>query len=391
MLFPHSSQDSDLVQKYRLKASHCSHSLFLDLKERLVPQAEDRVFSLCAVWRDAASGLCLSNDEKRRAVKLELDVACQRLSAAALILRQFFMTCGGDGTVHWLERRQQEGAITLVQAAFDLSSTFRDHLFSPAKTTVLCSATLTSQKSFNFCQSRLGLASPLIDRPVRGIIYPSPFDYEHHALFGVPIDIAAPDTREYAEQLPFLCAKLIVASGGGALVLFTSYAMLQSTFEKTQQLLRDSPYSFLKQGDQSRRLIIDAFRGVNNGVLFATASFWEGVDVPGAALRSVIIAKLPFDVPSDPLAEARAEELKKNGANPFFTYSLPRACVRFKQAFGRLIRRKDDRGAVVCLDNRLLTKSYGKAFFNSLPPCPVLKETFADLTERLKAFYTAST
>ena len=219
------------------------------------------------------------------------------------------------------------------------------------------------------------------------MIYPSPFDYQRRALFGIPLDLPAPDTGEYAEQLPQRCAELIMTSGGGTLILFTSHASMQSTFERTQKILGSAPFSLMKQGDQSRRLTIDAFRCVNNAVLFATASFWEGIDVPGAALRSVIIAKLPFDVPSEPLAEARAEALKKRGENPFFTYSLPRACVKFKQAFGRLIRRKDDRGAVVCLDNRLLTKPYGKMFLNSLPPCPIVKAPFADLTRSLKEFF----
>jgi ATP-dependent DNA helicase DinG len=379
--------DSDLSQKLRLKESHFSRPVFQDIKKELMPKAEDSVLTFCAVWRDAVSSLSVSNNEKKRAVKLEFDLACQRLSSAMTALRQFFMTCGSDGVVHWMERQSKDGCLNLVQAAFDLSSTLREHLFSPAKTTVLCSATLSTGKNFDFCQSRLGLINPHIDRSVRGVIYPSPFDYEKHVLFGIPIDISAPDTREYAEQLPMYCAKLIETSGGGTLILFTSHASMQMTFERTQGILGTAPFSLLKQGDQSRRLTIDAFRSVNNAVLFATASFWEGIDVPGSSLRSVIIAKLPFDVPSEPLAEARAEALKKRGENPFSKYSLPRACVRFKQAFGRLIRRKDDRGSVVCLDNRLLTKPYGKVFLNSLPSCPVVKANFADLTRSLKDFF----
>jgi ATP-dependent DNA helicase DinG len=386
-LLPSSPSDSDLSQKIRLKEAHFSHPAFEELKRELMPMVEDKVLAFCAVWHDVASSLSISHNEKKRVVKVEIDLACQRLTAAMTALRQFFTTCGENGVVNWVERQPKEGYISLVQVAFDLSSALRDHLFSPAKTSVLCSATLSTGGNFNFCQSRLGLDSTRIDRPVRGVIYPSPFDYEKRSLFAIPVDIPAPDTREYGQQLPSRCAELIKASGGGTLILFTSYASMQTTFERTQELFRDSPFSLLKQGDQSRRHTIDVFRGASNAVLFATASFWEGIDVPGDALRSVIITKLPFDVPSEPLAEARAEALKKQGENPFFKYSLPRACVKFKQAFGRLIRRKDDRGAVVCLDNRLLTKPYGKIFLNALPRCPIVKVPFADLTRSLKEFF----
>lgn len=386
-VFTAGSAEGERSQRLRLKEAHRSHPLFKEVKEVLVPKAEDSILSFCAIWRDVASSLLLSHNEKKRSIKAELDLACQRLHSSAHTLRNFFMTCGEEGVVHWLEKDHAEGCFSLVQAAFDLSSTLKNHLFSPAQTTVLCSATLSTGKNFDFCRGRLGLNDESLGHPVHTHIYPSPFDYEKHVVFAIPTDIASPDSREYAEQLPLHCAQLIQTSAGGTLILFTSYASMQATFERTQNLLKESPFVLFKQGDQSRRLTIDSFREIHNGVLFATASFWEGIDIPGAALRSVIIAKLPFDVPSDPLAEARAEAMKRRGQNPFVSYSLPRACVKFKQAFGRLIRRKDDRGAVICLDNRLLSKPYGKVFLSSLPPCPVVQANMAEVTQNLKHFF----
>jgi ATP-dependent DNA helicase DinG len=386
-VLPRGLGDGDLLQKVRLKEPHRAHPALQELRGQLVPMAEDRILLLCAAWKEAASTLS-SHNEKKKAVKGELDMACQRLSSAVVTLRQFFISLGQEGVVHWLERDPKLSSVCLCHVSFDLSAMLREHLFLPAKTTVLCSATLSTNKNFTFCQSRLGLSAPLMDRKVSEVIYPSPFEYEKRSVFAIPLDISSPDTKEYADYLPQQCAELIEVSGGGTMILFTSYASMQKTFEKTQSLLQGSPVVFFKQGDQSRRLTIDGFKEANNSVLFATASFWEGVDIPGKALRSVIIAKLPFDVPTEPLAEARAEALVKSGKNPFAVYSLPRACVKFKQAFGRLIRKKDDRGAVVCLDNRLLTKPYGKVFLNSLPACPIVKANFAELTKLLKDFFS---
>jgi ATP-dependent DNA helicase DinG len=384
-MFPFQSTGNDLSQKVRVKDFHLTLPLFDELKRTLIPIAEDRALALCSVWREGVSCLSEVKSAQKRSVKLELDLACHRLSNAVAALRQFFMTCADESVVHWLER-DSKGETVLIQTPFDLSSSFQDHLFAPARSAILCSATLANGSNFNFCRSRFGLGGPQLGHQVQEVIYPSPFAYDKNALFGVPVDIPPPDTREYVEMLPRYCADLIESSAGGTLVLFTSYASMQMAYEKTKELLRTSAYSFFKQGDQSRRLTIDGFRAVNNAVLFATTSFWEGIDIPGPALRSVIIVKLPFDVPSDPIAEARVEALKKKGQNGFFMYSLPRACVRFKQAFGRLIRRKDDRGAVICLDTRLLTKPYGKVFLASLPPCPILKASTEDLMQSLKNF-----
>lgn len=383
---PLSFEESGLSQKFRLKEAHLSHPSVKELKSVFVPAAADRVLALCASWKEAAKFLS-SQNEKKKVVHGELETACQRLSESVITLSQFFSTLTEPGFVHWLEREPKSRDLSLVHVSFDLSTLLRDHLFSPAKTTVLCSATLSTSKNFAFCQSRLGLLPELLNRKVEGAIFASPFEYEKHSVFAVPLDIPSPDTSEYSNQLPQKCARLIEVSGGGTLILFTSYASMQKTFEGTKAFLQGSSVNLFKQGDLSRRLTIEAFKEGNNSVLFATASFWEGVDIPGETLRSVIIAKLPFEVPTEPLAEARAEALTKAGKSPFAVYSLPRACVKFKQAFGRLIRTKDDRGVVVCLDNRLVTKPYGKVFLNSLPSCPVVKAPFAEVEKALREFF----
>ena len=381
-VFSQGSSESDGIQKARITESLALHPLYEELKQNIVPKEYDRIMNFCSAWK--RTPFSLSKSAKKQALKSELDLACARLEKAAWTVRLFFLAALDPTEVRWIERHHN-GNTTLVRASFDLASTLQEHLFSCAKTAVLCSATLATGKNFNFLRSRLGLTTE--DIKLSETIVSSPFDYEKNALFAVPVDVPPPDSATYMEQLPRWCAQLIRASGGGTLVLFTSYAAMQLAFEQTKALLRTTPFTFLKQGDHSRKYTLETFAQDRDAVLFATASYWEGVDIPGDSLRSVIIAKLPFDVPSDPLAEARAEALKQKGESPFAAYALPRACMRFKQAFGRLIRRKGDRGVVICLDTRLLTKSYGSVFLKTLPPCPIVKTTIDEITKQVGQFF----
>ena len=181
--------------------------------------------------------------------------------------------------------------------------------------------------------------------------------------------------------------KTVYTSRGNAFVLFTSYGMLKKVYEELQEKFEQHRYLVMKQGDDHRQSLLNKFRENNYSVLFGTDSFWEGVDVVGEALRCVILVKLPFQVPSEPIVEARSEAIRNEGGNPFFEYAVPRAIVKFKQGFGRLIRNRHDRGCIVCLDSRLMTKNYGRSFINSLPPCLHLFRPGDKIPQEMHNFY----
>lgn len=264
----------------------------------------------------------------------------------------------GAGHVTWCERRGKSRLVGV--SPIDVSSVFRDSVVHRVPTVVLTSATLTTGGSFDFVKRRLG-----IDFEVDEAILPSPFDYASQAALYVP---ALPDPRSpaYFEAALDEVRRLVGLTRGGAFVLCTSNRMMTRFAERCRPLLKGRPVYV--QGEAPKGALLERFRADGDAVLFATMSFWEGVDVPGDALRLVVIDKLPFDVPSDPLVEARCRRLEEEGEQPFIRYLVPSAALTLKQGFGRLIRSRRDRGVVAVLDGRLRTKGYGKVFLRSLPP-----------------------
>ena len=224
---------------------------------------------------------------------------------------------------------------------------------------------------------------------VQKSLYPSPFNYASQAALGLPDDMPDPTDPNYNNAASDAILKLLEASKGGAFVLFTSYRSLQATYQQLKDPLEKRGLRPLKQGEMSRKDLIKAFKETRYGVLFGTDSFWEGVDVAGEALRLVIIQKLPFKVPSEPLIQARLEKLKEEGKEPFRSYSLPQAILKLKQGFGRLIRKKSDHGAIVILDPRIKTKNYGKSFLKSLPVCHEVLGSLDEVVKGLKQFYAS--
>jgi ATP-dependent DNA helicase DinG len=247
-------------------------------------------------------------------------------------------------------------------------------LFEQIDTAVLTSATLSTGGNFRFIRSRVGLETA--DELVLG----SHFDFSKQAIIYIPRDIPEPREQEWVASACLHLEKILEASRGRAFVLFTSYSQMELVYEALRGRL---PFPMLLQGEKGRTGLLDHFRATPNAVLFATSSFWQGVDVQGEQLSCVVIDKLPFSVPSDPVVAARIRQLNESGGNAFYDYQIPEAIILLKQGLGRLIRSRADRGILALLDKRVLTKTYGRTFMNSLPPAPVthdwvrLREFFA--------------
>ncbi len=263
-----------------------------------------------------------------------------------------------DKYVTWLSLDRVYDTLTLNAAPLSVAEILQAQLFAQKQTNILASATITVNNSFEFMQERLGLAE------VEELQLDSPFDYEQQALVYIPSDIAEPNHRGYQQMVEDALISLCTATGGRTLALFTANSVLKQTYIGIQDALEEQEIAVLGQSiDGSRRTLLERFKESPRTVLLGTSSFWEGVDVVGDALSVLVITKLPFSVPNDPIFAARSEQFKE----PFNEYAVPQSILRFKQGFGRLIRSKEDRGIVVVLDKRLLTKKYGQIFLHSLP------------------------
>ncbi|HXF50845.1 MAG TPA: helicase C-terminal domain-containing protein [Dehalococcoidia bacterium] len=293
-----------------------------------------------------------------------LEAEALRTGVDDIILRE------NHDLVCWLSVSRRTGAVSVASAPMRVSDILRERLFEAKESVVLTSATLSSDGHFQYLNDRLGLESP------RELLLGSPFDYERSTLVLVPRDLPQPGDHGYQRAVEEALIDLCRASEGRALALFTSYAALRATYGAIRGPLEEDGILVLAHGiDGSPGQLIEQLRDHPRTVVLGTSSFWEGVDVVGEALSLLVIARLPFSVPTDPIFQARSTQYD----DPFNEYAVPQAVLRFKQGFGRLIRRKTDRGVMVVLDQRALGKRYGATFLNSLPACRVREVSVREL------------
>ncbi len=324
---------------------------------------------LLAVARRAQS---LAEEVSGEVTKAELQELARRVNEVRLGVH-LFLEQGCEDHVYWTERHESQGgataALTLRSAPVDVAPFFRETLLAPGRASILTSATLsTGDDKLSYASGRLGTDRARTTTACIG----SPFDYERQMSVHLVRSMPEPNANGYEDALAKWIEHFLLESAGRAFVLFTSYQLLGRMAARLEALCAAEGWDLLVQGRSlSRARMVDTFRRGGRGVLLGTDSFWTGVDVPGQALSNVIITRLPFAVPDHPLTAARMERIQEQGGNSFMDYSLPEAVLKLRQGVGRLIRSQKDSGIVVLLDNRVLSRRYGKMFLKALPPCPV--------------------
>jgi len=296
-----------------------------------------------------------------------------------------------DAFVGWVSIRAIRTMLrlSLHLAPLSVAAILRDQLFQKKDTVICTSATLSVAGDFSYFAERTGLNSDDLAESARTLVVQSPFHYKKQALLCVPTDLPEVKDANFEQATGRAIRQIASDAGGRTLVLFTSNQMLSSVYHAERQALLEAGLRVFAQGiaDHRRTQLVDAFRNEERGVLFGVNSFWEGIDIPGDDLRCLIIVKLPFAVPTHPVAQARGELLTRAGHNPFRDYSIPQAIIRFTQGFGRLIRTERDRGTVFVLDKRIVTTSYGQLFLSSLPGPTVHTGPLSDLRKKALAFF----
>jgi ATP-dependent DNA helicase DinG len=369
--------------------------------ESVAPVLDDLLVVLDALGRGIARVRAIVDTDQKWAESLtellvELAGLQNRIDMSAGSLRTALVPAQETiPLVRWLERRGREDGsrmrnIAASAAPIDLAGLMRDALFDRVHTTVLTSATLTTRDGFQFLRQRLGIESGV---RARESVHPSPFDFERQTILAVPTD--APDARSHPQHYGAAIAGITEdharLTDGGLFVLFTSYSALRSVAAELHRRGSAARWPLFVQGEGPRASLLQKFTDAQRGILLGVASFWEGVDVPGDPLRGLIITKLPFKVPTEPLTAARIEAIDSNGGNSFQDYMLPHAALRLKQGFGRLVRTRTDHGAIVILDPRLLSKGYGRYFLASLPPAPLVTGPWEEVLNHLRSFYADET
>jgi ATP-dependent DNA helicase DinG len=294
---------------------------------------------------------------------------CEDLQSRLIAIAGLLEIPQEEKYIRWYERREK--SIVLTASPIDIAAELNTVLYPEVRSAVFTSGTLTVGDNFTYFLNRLGL-----DQDTETLSLASPFDYKNRTMLYVPAHtpqnpFPQPDRKEFPTEIQSIMNRILLASGGRALLLFTSFYNMRKIYPF---LVENLPYPVFIQGEAPRNKLLQSFQQQTNSVLLAVASFWEGINVPGESLSCVIIDKLPFEVPSDPVIMARINKIRQEGGNPFMDFQLPRAILALRQGIGRLMRTSTDKGLLAILDIRLFTKQYGHIFLRSLPPSPITRE-----------------
>jgi predicted DnaQ family exonuclease/DinG family helicase len=302
---------------------------------------------------------------------------------------EFLFAAEWDNFVYWFElpRREDSDDTRLYAAPLEVGGILNERLYSKLQTAIFTSATLAVDQKFDYFKKRVGIEYVPPGR-VETLLLDSSFNYAEQVFMGIPTFLPDPTHPRFNGDVKELIEAMATQMPRGTLVLFTSYSMLNNIYQAVRQTFEAENIRLLGQGiDGGRHVIINQFKKQEKSFLLGTDSFWEGVDVPGKALELVLITKLPFDVPSEPIIQARSELIKRQGGNSFMEYSIPEAVIRFRQGFGRLIRSRSDYGAGIVLDTRVVKKRYGLIFLHSLPVQPAILDNEEEFWSRLKKWF----
>lgn len=335
----------------------------------------------------------LNSDDKELSCVWDARAAIRKLDEAEELFKDFGDWEENANDVFWfskvLRRVNKTGEgdklfVNYTRTPQDISDLMNEGVYSVMDSVMFLSATLKVGRDFDYWLKKVGL-----DKAQKKVMtgeYPSPFPYDKNMIFAVPKDAPFPNEQSYTAWVGKAVTKLIKASVGRALILFTSYDMLNKTFLDAEERLASSSIKLLKQGSDSNTHLLKVFKEDIGSVLFATSSFWQGIDIKGESLSMVVIVKLPFAVPTDPIMMALCEKIEAAGGNPFSALSIPDAIAKFRQGVGRLIRGNEDFGAVVVLDKRIYEKQYGHIFLNTVPRCKLLYEELDDIAKKMREF-----
>ena len=326
-------------------------------------------------------------------IKVDIDTQRRRINGIVDTITEIMLKDDNEN-VRWIEvlkRNSGKDLVRLKMAPLDISKKMKEMVYNNYKTIIMTSATLTisdtkNKNEFSYFFNQIGLDLVATDKIIKKVI-PAPFDYEKQTITAIPTDIPAPDSKDFASAISEIIFEALQISKGRAFILFTSYGLLNLTFNSLENKLTKIGITSLKQGQMNRFQLLQKFKEDKSSVLFGTDSFWQGVDVEGEALESVIITKLPFKVPSEPIIEARVEAIERRGGNAFMEYSVPLAVLKLKQGFGRLIRKKTDIGSIYILDKRIIEKFYGRIFINSLPKSNIVSGKTEHVLQKVRDFF----
>ena len=376
----------------RAERSYRLTELTGDLKDHLLRPMEALERKLIACSQVLSDALDAASDEggeelSQERAMYEAKLYLRWLGETASFCAKFKDYGDSPETLFWMEKAktsQGETYVRYTETPLDITGLMDEAVFTKFRAVICTSATLSVGDRFDFWKGRVGLARS--SAVVETAVYPSPFPFRTNALLAVDTLAPGPTSPGFGPYVDAAIPRLLEASRGHALVLFTSYDAMKSAFEAAKPRMAALGITMLRQGEDERSKLMDAFKADLASVLFATDSFWEGVDAPGETLQLVIICKLPFRVPTDPVQLARSEAVEKKGGNAFMEISLPEAVIRLKQGFGRLIRHSEDRGVVVILDSRIATKRYGELFIQSLPECRLVADGLDTIAKEVAKF-----